>query len=169
MRRSVPHAVREKCCTRRWAGVQIARPFEQPTKNQVLEMGRYLPLEPGTFACLAPVGGLHCGHCNKCGSGGVVSRKPGSTIRLSMRRRLRMFAVATELTLRHSSGRPFDFCSGGPAGFWRWLVTRFLVPQVANIGSLSALAVHWKNAGCCAAGVAKMGEYWESRKRKVES
>ena len=46
-------------------GVQIARPFEQLTKNQVLEMGRHLPLEH-TFSCLAPVEGLHCGRCNKC-------------------------------------------------------------------------------------------------------
>jgi 7-cyano-7-deazaguanine synthase len=45
--------------------VQIARPFEQLTKNQVLEMGRDMPLEL-TFSCLAPVDGLHCGHCNKC-------------------------------------------------------------------------------------------------------
>jgi 7-cyano-7-deazaguanine synthase len=45
--------------------VQIARPFEQLTKNQVLKMGRHLPLEL-TFSCLAPVDGLHCGHCNKC-------------------------------------------------------------------------------------------------------
>jgi 7-cyano-7-deazaguanine synthase len=45
--------------------VQIARPFEQLTKNHVLEMGRHLPLEL-TFSCLAPVDGLHCGHCNKC-------------------------------------------------------------------------------------------------------
>jgi 7-cyano-7-deazaguanine synthase len=45
--------------------VQIARPFEQLTKNQVLEMGRHLPLEH-TFSCLSPVAGLHCGHCNKC-------------------------------------------------------------------------------------------------------
>jgi 7-cyano-7-deazaguanine synthase len=45
--------------------VEIARPFEQLTKNQVLEMGRHLPLEL-TFSCLAPIDGLHCGHCNKC-------------------------------------------------------------------------------------------------------
>ncbi len=45
--------------------VQIARPFENLTKNQVLEMGRHLPLEL-TFSCLAPVDGLQCGHCNKC-------------------------------------------------------------------------------------------------------
>jgi 7-cyano-7-deazaguanine synthase len=45
--------------------VQIARPFEQLTKRQVLELGRNLPLGL-TFSCLAPVDGLHCGHCNKC-------------------------------------------------------------------------------------------------------
>ena len=45
--------------------VTVIRPFEQLTKNQVLEMGRELPLEL-TFSCLAPVDGSHCGHCNKC-------------------------------------------------------------------------------------------------------
>ena len=45
--------------------IKIARPFEAASKSRVLEMGRHLPLEL-TFSCLAPVGGLHCGHCNKC-------------------------------------------------------------------------------------------------------
>ncbi len=45
--------------------LQISRPFEGLTKSQVLELGRGLPLEL-TFSCLAPVEGLHCGHCNKC-------------------------------------------------------------------------------------------------------
>jgi 7-cyano-7-deazaguanine synthase len=45
--------------------VQISRPFERLTKNQVLEMGRDLPLEL-TFSCLSPVRGMHCGRCNKC-------------------------------------------------------------------------------------------------------
>ena len=45
--------------------VQIARPFERLTKKRVVEMGRDLPLEL-TFSCLAPIGELHCGHCNKC-------------------------------------------------------------------------------------------------------
>jgi 7-cyano-7-deazaguanine synthase len=45
--------------------MQVARPFEQLTKRQVLELGRDLPLGL-TFSCLAPVDGLHCGHCNKC-------------------------------------------------------------------------------------------------------
>jgi 7-cyano-7-deazaguanine synthase len=45
--------------------LHIARPFERLAKHRVLEMGRHLPLEL-TFSCLAPVDGLHCGHCNKC-------------------------------------------------------------------------------------------------------
>jgi 7-cyano-7-deazaguanine synthase len=45
--------------------VLISRPFEQLTKNRVLELGSHLPLEL-TFSCLAPVGRLHCGRCNKC-------------------------------------------------------------------------------------------------------
>ncbi len=45
--------------------VQISRPFEHFTKQRVLELGRDLPLE-FTFSCLKPVGGLHCGRCNKC-------------------------------------------------------------------------------------------------------
>jgi 7-cyano-7-deazaguanine synthase len=43
----------------------IQRPFAEMTKRQVMELGRGLPLEL-TFSCIAPVGGLHCGHCNKC-------------------------------------------------------------------------------------------------------
>jgi 7-cyano-7-deazaguanine synthase len=45
--------------------VHIARPFDRLPKERVMEMGRHLPLE-FTFSCLAPVEGLHCGHCNKC-------------------------------------------------------------------------------------------------------
>jgi 7-cyano-7-deazaguanine synthase len=45
--------------------IQIARPFSHLTKNRVLELGRGLPLEL-TFSCLAPIDGMHCGHCNKC-------------------------------------------------------------------------------------------------------
>jgi 7-cyano-7-deazaguanine synthase len=45
--------------------LQIARPFEKLTKRSVMDMGRELPLEL-TFSCLAPVAGMHCGHCNKC-------------------------------------------------------------------------------------------------------
>jgi 7-cyano-7-deazaguanine synthase len=46
--------------------VHISRPFARLPKRRVMEMGRHLPLQL-TFSCLAPVDGLHCGHCNKCG------------------------------------------------------------------------------------------------------
>jgi len=45
--------------------VRITRPLAHLTKREVLEIGRDLPLEH-TFSCIAPVDGVHCGHCNKC-------------------------------------------------------------------------------------------------------
>jgi 7-cyano-7-deazaguanine synthase len=45
--------------------VQIVRPFEMLSKRCVMQLGRDLPLEL-TFSCIAPIGGLHCGRCNKC-------------------------------------------------------------------------------------------------------
>jgi 7-cyano-7-deazaguanine synthase len=45
--------------------VQIVRPFERMSKQRVMALGRHLPLEL-TFSCLAPIEGMHCGHCNKC-------------------------------------------------------------------------------------------------------
>ena len=45
--------------------VRILRPFAQLDKRQVMQRGRGLPLGL-TFSCLAPVGGRHCGRCNKC-------------------------------------------------------------------------------------------------------
>jgi 7-cyano-7-deazaguanine synthase len=45
--------------------VEGVRPFAQLTKWQVLERARKVPLEL-TFSCLSPVGGMHCGRCNKC-------------------------------------------------------------------------------------------------------
>jgi 7-cyano-7-deazaguanine synthase len=47
------------------AGLHISRPFERLSKQNVLAMGRELPLEL-TFSCLSPVDQTHCGHCNKC-------------------------------------------------------------------------------------------------------
>ena len=47
------------------ASIGVVRPFERMTKREVMLAGRQLPLEL-TFSCLAPVGGLHCGRCNKC-------------------------------------------------------------------------------------------------------
>jgi 7-cyano-7-deazaguanine synthase len=44
---------------------RIVRPFETLSKRCVMKLGQGMPLEL-TFSCLAPVGGLHCGQCNKC-------------------------------------------------------------------------------------------------------
>ncbi len=46
--------------------LRITRPFAALSKREVMRLGRGLPLER-TFSCLAPVDGLHCGRCNKCG------------------------------------------------------------------------------------------------------
>jgi 7-cyano-7-deazaguanine synthase len=45
--------------------VRLVRSFGEMTKQQVMSLGRGLPLEL-TFSCIAPVNGLHCGRCNKC-------------------------------------------------------------------------------------------------------
>lgn len=45
--------------------LRIVRPFEMLSKRCVMQLGRDAPLE-FTFSCIAPVGGLHCGRCNKC-------------------------------------------------------------------------------------------------------
>jgi 7-cyano-7-deazaguanine synthase len=45
--------------------VRLSRPFGESNKRQVMSLGRDMPLEL-TFSCIAPVGGLHCGRCNKC-------------------------------------------------------------------------------------------------------
>jgi 7-cyano-7-deazaguanine synthase len=45
--------------------VRLTRPFGNMDKQQVMALGRGLPLEL-TFSCLSPVGELHCGKCNKC-------------------------------------------------------------------------------------------------------
>jgi 7-cyano-7-deazaguanine synthase len=44
---------------------RVVRPFETLSKRCVMKLGQGMPLEL-TFSCLAPVGGLHCGQCNKC-------------------------------------------------------------------------------------------------------
>jgi 7-cyano-7-deazaguanine synthase len=57
----------EAAMNRATAGhVQLVRPLADMDKRQVMQLGRELPLEL-TFSCLAPVDGLHCGACNKCG------------------------------------------------------------------------------------------------------
>jgi 7-cyano-7-deazaguanine synthase len=45
--------------------LRLLRPFASLNKWQVMQLGRGLPLEL-TFSCIAPVGNLHCGRCNKC-------------------------------------------------------------------------------------------------------
>lgn len=50
--------------------VRIVRPFAQFDKQQVMRLGRDLPLDL-TFSCIAPaditpIGRQHCGRCNKC-------------------------------------------------------------------------------------------------------
>lgn len=47
------------------ADLRLIRPFEHFSKRQVMQAGRDLPLEL-TFSCIAPIGDLHCGACNKC-------------------------------------------------------------------------------------------------------
>jgi len=43
----------------------LSRPFAPLHKTDVMQLGRRFPLEL-TFSCIAPVGELHCGGCNKC-------------------------------------------------------------------------------------------------------
>jgi 7-cyano-7-deazaguanine synthase len=45
--------------------VQLSLPFAAMNKQQVMALGRELPLE-WTFSCISPASGLHCGRCNKC-------------------------------------------------------------------------------------------------------
>ncbi|MFO0956194.1 MAG: 7-cyano-7-deazaguanine synthase [Isosphaeraceae bacterium] len=45
--------------------VEVVRPFAGMGKEEVMELGRGLPLQ-WTFSCIRPVGGVHCGACNKC-------------------------------------------------------------------------------------------------------
>jgi len=47
------------------AQLSIVRPFSDLHKRDVMALGHDLPLEL-TFSCIAPVGGRHCGACNKC-------------------------------------------------------------------------------------------------------
>jgi 7-cyano-7-deazaguanine synthase len=47
------------------ARIEFLRPLARATKQDVMRLGRTMPLER-TFSCLAPHVGLHCGVCNKC-------------------------------------------------------------------------------------------------------
>lgn len=45
--------------------VQVLLPFLNMRKVDVMRLGAGMPLEH-TFSCIRPVGGIHCGACNKC-------------------------------------------------------------------------------------------------------
>jgi 7-cyano-7-deazaguanine synthase len=45
--------------------VEVLRPYDKMSKKEVMLRGRGLPLE-WTFSCIQPIGGKHCGRCNKC-------------------------------------------------------------------------------------------------------
>jgi 7-cyano-7-deazaguanine synthase len=45
--------------------LEIATPFAELDKAEVLERGRQLQLQH-TFSCIDPTAGVHCGRCNKC-------------------------------------------------------------------------------------------------------
>ena len=45
--------------------LRLIRPFDRMHKVDVVSRGRDLPLHL-TFSCINPIGGLHCGACNKC-------------------------------------------------------------------------------------------------------
>jgi 7-cyano-7-deazaguanine synthase len=47
------------------AQLSIRTPFRQMSKEEVIRMGRDLPLEL-TFSCICPKNRLHCGECGKC-------------------------------------------------------------------------------------------------------
>lgn len=45
--------------------LRILRPLTGQSKSELMRRAGALPLGD-TFSCIAPVGGLHCGRCNKC-------------------------------------------------------------------------------------------------------
>ena len=56
--------------------LEILRPYERLSKREVLRRGAGLPLEL-TWSCLDPVGGRHCGACNKCAERQRAFREAG--------------------------------------------------------------------------------------------
>jgi 7-cyano-7-deazaguanine synthase len=58
------------------ASVRFLRPFGEMNKQQVMALGRELPLEL-TFSCIAPRDGLHCGRCNKCAERRAAFKEAG--------------------------------------------------------------------------------------------
>lgn len=62
--------------------VQFESPFGRMNKQQVMALGRTLPLEL-TFSCISPVNSLHCGRCNKCAERQNAFRDAGITDKTS--------------------------------------------------------------------------------------
>jgi 7-cyano-7-deazaguanine synthase len=56
--------------------VRVEAPFRDLHKSQLIQRFRDLPLEL-TLTCMAPDGGKHCGHCNKCGERKLAFRQAG--------------------------------------------------------------------------------------------
>lgn len=60
-------------CTR---PVRLSLPFGEMKKQQVMALGRGMPLEL-TFSCISPVNHFHCGRCNKCAERQAAFRESG--------------------------------------------------------------------------------------------
>ena len=60
------HGVQELLNQAMQGKVEVRLPFGGMKKVAVMELGKGLPLEH-TISCVAPVTGLHCGRCSKCG------------------------------------------------------------------------------------------------------
>ena len=56
--------------------IQLHRPFANASKQEVMGLGRGLPLER-TFSCLSPQQQLHCGECNKCAERRLAFQEAG--------------------------------------------------------------------------------------------
>jgi len=56
----------ERALTRGMGGsIRLIRPYDQLVKADVMRRAEGLPIA-STFSCLDPIGGRHCGACNKC-------------------------------------------------------------------------------------------------------
>lgn len=56
--------------------ITIVTPFRHATKEEIIQRFQQLPLAL-TLTCNAPLGGLHCGQCNKCNERQTAFRKAG--------------------------------------------------------------------------------------------
>jgi len=56
--------------------VAIRAPFRSIHKDEIIRRFNHLPLEL-TMTCMAPVGGRHCGQCNKCNERRVGFQRAG--------------------------------------------------------------------------------------------